>query len=151
MDLSYNHQIYAKHSHQNLDLQGHFDSELLEFWLVRAITCNGFQLQSPNLNQMCILSFFQLVWKMGAIDLDLQGHLAISIKNSRIWHLMSLLYTDLGWPRCVTLPNVLVSIPEANFCEQISPLTHSSQVTCQCFDLSHSIKMNNPHPVGHVV
>ena len=41
------------------------------------ITCNGFKLESPNSHQICILGFSQLVLKMGVIDLDLQGHLAI--------------------------------------------------------------------------
>ena len=41
------------------------------------ITCSGFKLESPNLHQICILGFSQLVLKMGVIDLDLQGHLAI--------------------------------------------------------------------------
>ena len=64
----------------DLDLQGHFghfDSEFQEFWLVRSITFNGFELKSPNLHQICNLGFSQLVLKMGGIDLDLQGHLAI--------------------------------------------------------------------------
>ena len=37
----------------------------------------GFELESPNLHLICILGFSQLVLKMGGIDLDLQGHLAI--------------------------------------------------------------------------
>ena len=64
----------------DLDLQGHFghfDSEFKEFRPVRAITFNGFELESPNLHQICILGLSQLVLKMGGIDLDLQGHLAI--------------------------------------------------------------------------
>ena len=46
--------------------------------LVGAITCNGFELESPNLLQIYILGFFQLVLKMGVIDIDFQGHLAIA-------------------------------------------------------------------------
>ena len=43
-----------------------------------AITFNGFELESQNLHQICILQFSQLVLKIGGIDLDLQGHFAIS-------------------------------------------------------------------------
>ena len=57
----------------------------LPFWLriqgiliFRAITFNGFELESPNLHQIWILGFLQLVLKMEGIDLDLQGHSAIS-------------------------------------------------------------------------
>ena len=63
------------------DLQGHFghlNSAFMEFWLVRAITFDGFELDPPNAHQICIKGFSQLVLKMGGIDLDLQGHLAIS-------------------------------------------------------------------------
>ena len=69
------------------DLQGHFghfDSEFKEFWLVRPITFNRFELESPNLHQICILGFSQLVLKMGGIDFDLQGHLAISTHKKGI-------------------------------------------------------------------
>ena len=54
------------------------------FWLrilrffFHVLTCNGFELKSPNLHQMCILRFLWLVLNTGIIDLDLQGHLAIS-------------------------------------------------------------------------
>ena len=41
--------------------------------------------------------------EMGVIGLDLQCHLAISIKNST-----SLLYIHLGRPRFVTRPNALL-------------------------------------------
>ena len=60
----------------DLDLQGHFghfDSEFWEFWLVRPITFNDFELDSLNFHQICILGFSQLVLEMGGIDLDLQG------------------------------------------------------------------------------
>ena len=46
--------------------------------LVRVVTFNRFELESPNLHQICMLGFSQLVLEMGAIDRDLQGHLAIS-------------------------------------------------------------------------
>ena len=44
----------------DFDLQGHsdhFDSEFLEFRVVRAITFKGLELESPNLHQICILEF----------------------------------------------------------------------------------------------
>ena len=56
----------------------HFDSEFYELRLVCAATFNGFELESQNLHQICILGFLRLVLKMGSIDLDLQGHLATS-------------------------------------------------------------------------
>ena len=59
-----------------LELQvhfGHFDSEFWEFQLVRMATFNEFELESPNLNQICILGFLQLVLKMGSIDRNRQG------------------------------------------------------------------------------
>ena len=39
---------------------------------VRAIKCNGCELESPNLHQIFIFGFFRLILKMGVIDLDLQ-------------------------------------------------------------------------------
>ena len=71
-------QLVLKMEVIDLDLQGHFDHFDSEFWLVPAITFNGFELESSNLHQICILRFSQLVLRMGGIDLDLQGHLAIS-------------------------------------------------------------------------
>ena len=43
---------------------------------------SGFELESLNLHKICILGFSQLVLKMGGIDFDLQGHLAISTKKT---------------------------------------------------------------------
>ena len=63
------------------------------------ITCNWFELELPNLHQICILEFCQLALKMGVIDLDLQGHLAIILTQETAF-----LYTDLGWPRGTTRP-----------------------------------------------
>ena len=45
---------------------------------------------------------------MGVIAFDLQGYLAISTQNSSERCSMSLLYTDLGLPRGVTRPSVLL-------------------------------------------
>ena len=56
---------------------GHFDLEFQEIWLVRAITCNRYDLESPNLRQICISVFSQLV-----LNLDLQGHLPISTEET---------------------------------------------------------------------
>ena len=57
------------------------------FWLgilvnliVLVITWNGFELESPNLHQICILGFSHLILKMGV--LDLQGQLAISTQET---------------------------------------------------------------------
>ena len=83
---------------------GNFDSKLYEIWLVWYITCNEFKLESLNLYQVCILRFPQLVLKIGVIDLDLQGHLAILTQNSKKQHPTLLFYTDVGWPRGVTRP-----------------------------------------------
>ena len=49
---------------------------------------NGFELQSLNLQQICISGFSRLVLKMGVIDLDLQGLL---IQNSKELRSTSLL------------------------------------------------------------
>ena len=89
---------------------GHFNSEFLGVWLGHAITCNGFELESPNLQWICILRFYWLVLNTGVIDLDLQGHLAISSQDSKKQHSPSLFYTDLGQPRGVTRPNILLLI-----------------------------------------
>ena len=65
----------------DLDLRGHFghfDSEFVKIWLVGTIACNGFEPESPNLQQICILEFFQLLLKMEIIDFDFQAHWAIS-------------------------------------------------------------------------
>ena len=65
----------------DIDQQAHFgqfDLEFKEIWVVRAITFNGFELESPNLHQICIIGFSQLVLNMGVIDFDLQGLLALS-------------------------------------------------------------------------
>ena len=94
-------------------LQGNFGDFYLEFWemwLVCVITCNAFLLKSQNLHQIYILGFSQLVLKMGVIDIDLQGPLAISTQYSKKLHSTFILYTELGWPMGVTHPNVLLFI-----------------------------------------
>ena len=45
---------------------------------VRMITRHKFELESPNLHQICIQGYSRLVLKMEVIDLDLQVHLAFS-------------------------------------------------------------------------
>ena len=67
---------------------GHFDAVLYENWLDWIITCNGFQLQWPNVNQICNLINSQLVMNMGIIEIDLQCLLDISTQNSMKWHSM---------------------------------------------------------------
>ena len=66
----------------DLDLQGHFDLEFLEIWLVSVITYNGFELESPNLHQICIFEFSELVLKMEVIDIDLQGLAIVSTQET---------------------------------------------------------------------
>ena len=69
----------------DLDLQGHFghfDKEFLEMWLVFVTTYNGFELESPNLHQICILGFSRLVLKMEVIDIDLQGLAIVSTQET---------------------------------------------------------------------
>ena len=117
-----------------------------KLYLVRMITRHRFELESPNLNQTCIMAYSQLVFKMEVIDLDLQGHfghfdllwiwaritkfapnvhlgiLSAGIENGGlifkvIWSFhpkkqlsASLLYSDLGRPRGITHPHVLLLV-----------------------------------------
>ena len=109
-------QLISKMGVIHLDLQGHcshfdYDSEFWDFWLVFTINWNGFELESQNLYQICILGFLQLVLKMGDIKLDLHGHLTISTQNSEKQRSTSILYTDLGWPKCVTRTKRALVIP----------------------------------------
>ena len=43
--------------------------------LVRAITCDPFKLESPNLDQRCKRPWLRSLLFCGAIDLDLQGQI----------------------------------------------------------------------------
>ena len=45
-----------------------------KLYLVNTITRHRFELESPNLQQTCIMGYPRLVLKMEVIDLDLQGH-----------------------------------------------------------------------------
>ena len=104
-------QLVLKMGVINLDLQGHFgsfDSEFLEIWLVCTITCNGFELESPNLHPICILRFSWLVLNMGVIDHDLQGYLAILSQDSKKWH-SALLYWSRPAKGCYMSQCALVS------------------------------------------
>ena len=61
----------------DLDFQGHFghfDLEFEEIRLVRMITRHRFELESPNLQQACILGYSRQDLKIEVIDPDLQGH-----------------------------------------------------------------------------
>ena len=82
----------------DLDLQGnsgHSDLEIWEICLVFSITCNGFELESPNLQQICILGFPRLILKMGFINCDLQDHLAIlSLPRNDVQHHSCILILD---------------------------------------------------------
>ena len=51
-----------------------------------------------------------MVLSTGVIDLDLQGNLVILSQDSKKRRLTPLLYTDLGRPRDVKRPNVLLVI-----------------------------------------
>ena len=70
---------------------GHFGEEFWEIRLVRIINFNGFELGPTNMHASW--GVFQLLMKMGVIDLDLQGHFAISPQNSKTSHSTSPLYT----------------------------------------------------------
>ena len=121
-DLSWNHQISTKHALcDTLCWYWKYRSLILPFKAVLAtlaqgyrkfdfyaINCNGFELESPNWHQICILGFSRLILKLGVIDLDLQCHVAFFTQNSRKLHSTSLVYTDLGRTRGVTRPNVLL-------------------------------------------
>ena len=75
----------------DLDLQGHFGLKLInfrKFELVRAITRQGFELESPFLHRMCILGPFSTLLKMGSIDLDLQGHFGLKLIDFRKFELV---------------------------------------------------------------
>ena len=48
------------------------------------MTFNGFELELQNLHKICILGFSQLILKMGVIDLELQGPLAISTQETAL-------------------------------------------------------------------
>ena len=69
-------------------------------WLLRALTCTGFELQAQNLHQICILGFSQLVLKTGVVDPDLQWYFRTCLLRLFEKHFStSLSYTDLGWTR----------------------------------------------------
>ena len=82
---------------------GYFD---LEIRFVHAMTCNGFELQSPNLRQIYILGYPQLVLKIAVIDLDIQGHLAISTQETTFN--VALLYWSRPAKGCYTPKRALV-------------------------------------------
>ena len=68
----------------DLDLQGHLALKLLdfrEFELVRTITCDRCELESPFLHSMYILEPFRTLLKMGTIDLDLHGQTALIMND----------------------------------------------------------------------
>ena len=120
MDLGWNHQICTNMHHgilsAGIENGDHWPSRsfwpswrrILENLVCRAIRCSGFELESTNLHQICILGFSQLVLKMGVNDIDLLGHLAISTQNSKKQHSASLSHTDLGRPRVLHVLDVLL-------------------------------------------
>ena len=81
---------------------GPWSSRSFWLWILRnfACPCNNLQWIWSRITQFApnmhlVLRFSWLVLNMGVIDLDLQGHLAISSQDSKKQHSMSLLYTDL--------------------------------------------------------
>ena len=120
------------------------------------ITCNGFELESPNLAANMHLEILSaVVENEGVIDLDLQGHLAISVQETAF----NILYTDLGLPRGVTHPKcVLVLalnwivkcvvtqflfcinglVPDCSNCCSNLSLAQSWPISIKCVDASYS-------------
>ena len=110
----------------DLDFQspfGRLDSEFYEILLVRPKICHELEVELSHLHQIC-LGFSRLVLEMRVIDLDLSGHLAISTQNSKNHHSTSLWYTDLGRPKGVTCPNVVLLV-RSSASVQIHPLYHA--------------------------
>ena len=98
------------------------------FWLriLGNLSClhdNGFKLESPNLHQICILGFSQLVLKMGSLTLTFKVWPSFRLKKL---HSTLLLYTDLGQPRGTTRPKrALVFSYKQNFSASVSYLPQS--------------------------
>ena len=64
---------------EKLHNKRHFSAVLkTRIGLVCMITCNGFELKSPNLHQICILGLSYRVLKIRVIDVDFQGNLGLS-------------------------------------------------------------------------
>ena len=102
-----------------VDLDLHLQGRLVHFahflaqWLVRTIIHEGFNLDSPNLHQICILHRPRLGLLMGDLDLHLQGrsvHFRSNLSKIRLvrtithegfnldspnWHQICILY----WPQ----------------------------------------------------
>ena len=55
-----------------------------KLYFVHLITHQRFELESPNLHQACILGYSELILKIGVIDINFQGHLAISSPRNGI-------------------------------------------------------------------
>ena len=104
------------------------DSLTLDIYILKS-TCNEFELESPILLRIRIFRFPQLVSKMGVIDLDRHGYLAISKQNSKKWRSTSVLYTDLCWPSGVTCLNLILSFQ----CKQRLRLHIEGQISRLCF------------------
>ena len=100
----------------DLNLQGHFGLKLTDFRkceLVRAITRQGFDLESPFLHRLCILETFCTLLKMGSIDHDLQGNFCQMfnlpyLRNGLIdWHQTNTLWID-GYQRITWMLKVRI-------------------------------------------
>ena len=75
------------------------------------ITHRRFELESLNLQQTYIMGYSLLVLKIRVIDLDLEVIRSFRLRiprNGRMLYNVVLVY--LGWPRGVTLPNVLLLV-----------------------------------------
>ena len=115
--------------------------------LVRVITCNGFEMQSPNLHQISILGFPQLPSKIGVIDLDLLLALRLFVHFDSEFQETAFNVTliDIGRPRGVTRPNVLLSFIMDIWCKimQFYPWPPSAPmaivIPCICLPASLSV------------
>ena len=111
-----------------IEIGGHWPWSLRSFWpfwlgiLVNLAclpeTCNGFELESPNLPQICILGFSQMVLNMGSLILTFKV-IWPSFRLKKL-HSMWLLYTDLGWPRGATRPKLalVLIISGQHYCKR---------------------------------
>ena len=110
----------------DFDLQGHFghfDCEFYEIWFFNMITCNGVELESPNLYQIWILGFPQLVFKMEVIELDLQRHLVIISTKKTTFNI-----APVYWSRSAKgyfTPQTCSCIFTASLCQD-SPCRHQA-------------------------
>ena len=99
----------------DIEDRGHWSWPSRSFWLFWLRILYNFSLSVRQIvmnltqtHQICIFRFSRLVLKRVVIDLDLQNHLTISTQNFRKRRSTLLFYTDLGRPRGISRPNVLL-------------------------------------------